>query len=207
MSIIDIGTVVTPAYLSQRMDVAKWMVFLKQKSTETYQHSVRVALLSEKLSEVLGLDEREKALLRRGCFLHDIGKTMIPLSILENKPCLTSQQWTIMKLHPVLGAELVENHALENPIVLRMIQHHHERWDGSGYPEGLKGEEIPYFARICAVLDAFDDKMTSKAGKTPYTVELAMAELMLQSGTYFDEKIVRLFTQTSADMNSLYKFV
>jgi len=207
VSIIDLGTVVTPAYLSRRMDVAKWMVFLKKRSARTYQHSVRLALLAEKLSESLKLDEKERSLLRRGCFLHDIGKTMIPLSILEQRSELTQQQWTIMKLHPILGAELVENDSLENPDVVRTIYHHHERWDGGGYPDGLQGTEIPYHARICAVLDAFDAMMTEQPYRDKFTLSHAVEELRQQSGSQLDGEIVEVFTTTIEQFLDLYHFV
>jgi len=204
VSIIDLGTVVTPAYLSRRMDVAKWMLFLKKRSAKTYQHSVRIALLAEKLSESLNLDDKERSLLRRGCFLHDIGKTMIPLSILEQRTELTEQQSTIMKLHPILGAELVENDSLENPDVVHTIYHHHERWDGGGYPDGLSGTEIPYLARICAVLDVFDTMMTEQPYRDRFTVNHAVEELRYQSGSQLDGEIVEVFTTTIEQFLDLY---
>lgn len=170
-----------------------WMRFLRFKCPQTYEHCVRVALLAGEFARHVGLSELDTSRLMRGCFLHDLGKIMIPQHILHQKEKLTEEQWSLMKLHPILGAELLEERLVRDKAIISLVQHHHERWDGRGYPAGLAGETIPYFARICAVLDAFDCMLSERPYQQAKTIEQAKEELRKHSGTQFDSIIVEQF--------------
>ncbi|MBW7453955.1 HD domain-containing protein [Paenibacillus sepulcri] len=179
---------------------------LEIKSPRTYQHGVRVAFLAEKFAPALQLDNSEKEMLIRGCFLHDIGKLFVPSRILEQEGPLSDQQWKIIKLHPELGAELLLEQVYTEQGIVDLVKHHHERWDGNGYPSGLKGKEIPFQARVCAILDAFDCMLTTRSYRKPVTFEEAKTELILHKNKQFDGEIVDLFLSLSEQMSDLYYF-
>ncbi|QYR21493.1 HD domain-containing protein [Paenibacillus sp. sptzw28] len=163
--ISETGTAIrTLSSKAQSLTVDKWMGFLQRKCPDTFRHSERVALLAGNAAASFGLDSRDTTALIRGCFLHDVGKTMIPGEVLRNRKPLNPMRLNLMRLHPQLGAELLENLSIQDPEVIAVVRYHHERWDGKGYPEGLSGEEIPYLARICAVIEAYD----SMISKRPY---------------------------------------
>ncbi|GGD73736.1 HD-GYP domain-containing protein [Paenibacillus nasutitermitis] len=182
-----------------------WMNSLEIKSPDTYQHSVRVAFLAEKFAHALQMDIKDKEMLMRGCFLHDIGKLFVPARILDQEGPLTEQQWKIVRLHPELGAELLLDQVYIEQGINDIVLYHHERWDGTGYPSGLKGEQIPVPARICAVLDAFDCMLT-RPYREPLTFEEAERELALYKNTQFDGEIVDRFLSLSEEMSDLYYF-
>lgn len=185
---------------------AKWMCDLRRKHESTYTHSVRVAMLAEKLAEELNFKERQKKSLMRGCFLHDIGKMMIPNEVLNHEGKLSQKQWKIMELHPLLGAEIIElDPGIEENVVLT-VRHHHERWDGKGYPDGLCGEEIPLFSRVCAVVDAFDCMLSDRPYKKRKTITDARKELWNSRGSQFDEEIVTSFLNLPNEMLDIYTF-
>ncbi|AWB46879.1 diguanylate cyclase [Paenibacillus sp. CAA11] len=180
------------------------MCSLRKKHEETYAHCVRVAMLAEKLADQIELSEKEKKSLMRGCFLHDIGKIMIPTEILDHKGKLNDTQWKIMKLHPVLGSEIVGAHpGIEEEIVLTVL-HHHERWDGMGYPYNLRGEEIPFFSRVCAVVDAFDSMLSDRPYKKRKTIEDAKAELKKGMASQFDASLVDIFLDMPNEVLDIY---
>ncbi|MBI5942813.1 MAG: HD domain-containing protein [Chloroflexi bacterium] len=168
------------------------MSALDARDRETEGHSSRVARLVAKLGEALGFSTQHLKVLERGSLLHDIGKIGISDTILHKPGPLSEEEWGIMRLHPDIGAKIVEGIPfLEETIPL--IRHHQERWDGSGYPAGLRGEEIPLLARMFAVVDAFD-ALTSKR---PYRQKISTLEaveyLREKSGVLFDQSIVDLF--------------
>ncbi|WP_020619723.1 HD-GYP domain-containing protein [Paenibacillus daejeonensis] len=176
------------------------MELLKQKTPETYEHCSRVALLAEKMAVALQFSKPETDRLMRGCFVHDLGKVMITREILYQRAKLTPDQWVIMKLHPELGAEMLELQPRFDPGIIKLVRHHHERWDGKGYPDRLRGEEIPLFARICAVLDAYDSMTSSRPYSKAFTEQEALEELLRHSGTQFDGHIVDVFLRVHQEM-------
>ncbi|MBD2848348.1 HD-GYP domain-containing protein [Paenibacillus sp. IB182496] len=180
------------------------MDVLLHKSSETYHHCVRVALLSERMGQALHMSRRSIDRLMRGCFVHDLGKVMLPREILTKKAPLNAKEWTIMKLHPLLGADLLELGKGMEPEVVEMVRHHHERWDGTGYPSGLKGEEIPFYSRLCAVVDAFDSMISDRPYRRALTVQEAKEELHRGSGTQFDRRMVRLFLDVYEEVPMMY---
>lgn len=187
------------------MNAASWMKLLQHKSPVMYSHSVRVALLSMSLAKALNLSNSDTQNLTRGCFLHDVGKIMIPEAILHKDEQLTEQQWGIMRLHPEIGLNILERNGYCNKKISDIVQYHHERIDGKGYPMGLSGDEIPFFARACAIIDAFDCMMSDRPFRKRTTIQQAKEELLKHSGTQFDEKIVYRFLELEDRFFDLYE--
>jgi putative nucleotidyltransferase with HDIG domain len=165
---------------------------LETRDAETHGHSERVVTFSLRLGRELGLDKEQMRSLEFGSLLHDIGKIGVPDAILRKPAKLTEEEWVKMREHPLHGQQILRGiEFLEG--AARVVAQHHEKWNGSGYPLGLRGEEIDLNARIFAVADAFD-AMTSdrvyRAGK-PY--EAAAEELEKFSGIQFDPKVVEAF--------------
>ncbi len=172
---------------------AKWMKDLRSKSPETYDHCVRVALLSERVAVRLSLSSEMSMNLMRGCFLHDIGKLFLPVNVLNHSGPLTESKWRIMKLHPVLGAHILET---DNGICEKtqeIVKYHHERWDGQGYPYGLAEDDIPFLARICSIIDAFDCMIAGRPYQSSKGIQEAKEELLRHAGTQFDGNLVNVF--------------
>ncbi|HVM71922.1 MAG TPA: HD domain-containing phosphohydrolase, partial [Anaerolineales bacterium] len=129
---------------------------------------------------------------RRGTLLHDIGKMGIPDAILLKPGKLTDEEWVIMRRHPVLAYEMLSSIAYLRP-ALDIPHYHHERWDGSGYPEGLKGEQIPLYARIFAVVDVYDALTNDRPYRPAWTTDQAIEYLHAEAGKQFDPVIVETF--------------
>ena len=164
----------------------------------TYGHSKRVAAISEKIGGNLGLSGDELANLHAASLLHDIGKVGIPDSILSKPGRLTRSEWRLMKRHPIEGAKIA-GHVNDLSEVLPAILHHHEWYDGKGYPNGLKGEDIPIAARIIGVADAYDTMTTPRPYKDIKSHEEACDELRRCSGTQFDPEVVEaLYRETDS---------
>lgn len=165
------------------------------RDTYTGDHSQRMANLSTKIGLELDLPKNQLEALHWASILHDIGKIGVPDEILNKKGPLTKEEWVIMKEHPAIGAQIVAPVKYLEP-VSPIIRAHHEKFDGSGYPYGLAGEEIPLCARILAVVDAYiairDERIYSKS----HTHEEAIAELRRSSGSHFDPEIVDVFCKT-----------
>jgi putative two-component system response regulator len=138
----------------------------------TEGHCERLARNASDLGGFLGLDEESLLALRRGGYLHDLGKIAVPDEILKKGSDLTPEEWTIMKQHPVTG-EMICRPLKSLHLVLPIIRHHHEHSDGSGYPDGLRGEEIPLLPRILQVVDVYDALRTARPYKPAYGHEEA----------------------------------
>lgn len=165
-----------------------WAKALEYRDRETEGHSQRVADLSLKLARRVGCPKIEF----RGALLHDIGKLALPDSILLKEGRLTEAEWECVKKHPQYAREMLA----EIPFLqssLDIPYYHHEKWDGSGYPEGLSGEDIPLSARIFAVVDVWDALLSDRPYRPAWTEEKARAYLQEQSGKQFDPKIVAAF--------------
>jgi response regulator RpfG family c-di-GMP phosphodiesterase len=165
---------------------------LDSRDVGTEAHSRRVHGYAIATAREHGLPGHELADLGHGVLLHDIGKIGIPDAILLKPAPLTPDEWAVMRRHPEIGKRLIENIAFLKG-ALPVVHCHHERWDGTGYPQGLRGEEIPVAARIFAVVDAFDamtvDRPYSRA--VPFTV--ARVEIRRSAGTHFDPAVVESF--------------
>ncbi|MDZ4992709.1 diguanylate cyclase [Clostridium perfringens] len=167
---------------------------INAKDKYTYSHVERVVVYSRLMAKKLGLSEEEKKQLIYGAYMHDIGKINIPNEILTKKMRLTKDEWEILKQHPKDGVEIIKSvNSLKE--VVPLILYHHERYDGFGYPEGLKGEDIPYLARVLTVVDSFDAMTSSRPYNKRKTYDEGLEELNRCSGTQFDPKIVEIFTE------------
>ncbi len=166
---------------------------LDARDTETEGHSIRVTEYTIELAKLMGISDFEfLSTLRIAALLHDIGKIGIPDSILRKPAKLTPEEWEIMKKHPLIGYEIVKKiNFLKNsaPIIL----HHHERWDGGGYPYGLKGEDIPLGSRIFAVADTIDAMTSDRPYRKALTFEIVSDELVKFKGKQFDPEVVSAF--------------
>jgi hypothetical protein len=161
------------------------------KDTHTGDHIGRVQLLSLELARAAGLDAEEAANIGWSAMLHDVGKLHIPDRILLKPGPLSADEWEIMRRHPIYGEQILrEGSGFE--MARRIARWHHENIDGSGYPDGLKGEDIPLEARIVRVTDAFDAITTVRPYKAARSVEWALAELARCAGTQFDPELARL---------------
>ena len=152
-------------------------------------HSLRVANFSANLARVLGYPQEQVDLIRRGGLLHDLGKLGIPRAILSQPCALTCEQYDRVKLHPVLGAGLLQE-SLECSALMPIVRHHHEFFDGQGYPDRLAGDQIEIEARIVAVADAVDVMASNRPYCRAFTVPQIIAELERCSGTQFDPTVV-----------------
>lgn len=165
---------------------------LRETTQETEEHALRMATLAYELGEAMGLRERELGDLVLLARLHDIGKIAIPRSLLLKPSALSSEEWEEIKQHPEIGYRIAMTIPELRPIALAILTHH-ERFDGTGYPQGLRGEEIPLFSRILAVVDAYDVMITGRPYKSAVTPGEAIAELKRCAGTQFDPAIVEVF--------------
>lgn len=167
-----------------------YAVEIKDKYTKG--HSDRVAEYSLKLGEVLGFSRQRKRLLKEAALLHDIGKIGVPDSILNKSGSLTDEEFEQIKMHTVYGGKVLNN--VENlQEVAKIVRHHHERWDGRGYPDGLKGDQIPLESRIISIFDAFDTILTTRSYKKALPFTTAVEEIKKNSGTQFDPELVEVF--------------
>ncbi len=155
-------------------------------------HAERVAVLAVATAHQLGWRGEDLVHIRRAAALHDVGKIAVSRDLLEKKGGLTQMEIDELKLHAMMAVRVVESLAWLEPAV-PMIRHHHERWDGSGYPDGLKGDAIPEGARIIAVAEAFDALTWPSAFREPVSTEEAMKELRDCAGAQFDPNVVEAF--------------
>ena len=165
---------------------------VEAKDPYTRGHSDRVSAFAVVLGKYLGLSEADLRTLEVGGLFHDIGKIGIPDSILLKQAKLTDDEYSEIKNHPSIGAHILCNAAIFQDII-PIVKHHHERYDGRGYPSQLKGEEIPYLARITAVVDTFDAMTSKRTYRNAIPIEDVKAEIERCSGTQFDPEIAKVF--------------
>jgi putative two-component system response regulator len=167
---------------------------IEARNLETGEHCRQLGVLSERMAAVLGLDEREQMTIRIGGYLHDIGKIGIADAVLLKPGKLTESEMAEMRRHSEIGAAILEVHDAMSDIS-QIVRHHHERWDGRGYPAGLVGNAIPLGGRIIAVADAFNAMTSDRIYRPALTLDRAWAELRAHTGTQFDPDIVAVFEQ------------
>ncbi|HTG16478.1 MAG TPA: HD domain-containing phosphohydrolase, partial [Blastocatellia bacterium] len=162
------------------------------KDDVTHDHIQRVKLFARRMGETVGLSALEVEALKAGALLHDIGKIGVPAYILNKPGKLTEHEFEQMKMHTIIGADMLSNVDFRYPVV-PIVRHHHERWDGRGYPDGLTGEAIPITARILTLVDNYDALRSDRPYKTGMTREEALAYIKQNAGTFFDPKLVEIF--------------
>jgi putative two-component system response regulator len=193
------GDVIAKSYISTLKTLNR---ILEARDQYTRIHSQKVSEYALKIAQELGFSQDEQEVMYQTALLHDIGKVGVAEMILNKPDKLSPQEWSEIKKHAQIGEEfLAPLKALH--IEQSMIRHHHERYDGRGYPDRLKGEDIPLYARILAVADAYEAMTSQRPYRKPISQSEAIAELKRCSGTQFDPEIVKAFVKTLEEENNL----
>jgi len=186
------------------LEFAKVLAYtLEEKDPYTSGHSERVCYYSDFISKRLSLSPKERSELQIASYLHDIGKIGISNRFINKKGTLTSTDWAVIKQHTKKSIELLVPLNLSSSII-SYIQHHHERYDGTGYPDGLAGEKIPLGARIIAISDSYDSMTSDRPYRKPLTNGDAKSELLKNAGKQFDPKLVALFLDVLKEMEEVF---
>jgi putative nucleotidyltransferase with HDIG domain len=166
---------------------------IAKRDSDTGTHNYRVAWVSARLGEEIGLNKEEMASLITGAFLHDIGKIGIPDEILLKPGKLDKNEFSIMKRHVAFGVEIAGDTGFLSK-AKDVIEYHHEKWDGTGYPHNISGTQIPLSARIFSIADVFDALRSKRPYKEPFSFEKSMDIIIDSSGKHFDPELVNKFT-------------
>jgi putative nucleotidyltransferase with HDIG domain len=169
-----------------------WSRAMDMRDKETEGHTQRVTEMTLHLARAMGIKDEELIHMRRGALLHDMGKMGVPDNVLLKPGRLNEEEWELMKKHPVYAYEMLApisflRQALDIPYC------HHEKWDGSGYPRGLKGEQIPVAARIFSVVDVFDALNSDRPYRPAWSKDKVLQYIHDEVGKYFDAKVVEVF--------------
>ncbi|MFO7959220.1 MAG: HD domain-containing protein [Candidatus Brocadiia bacterium] len=198
------GIAIRRAQLSRQVEslfrdaISTIINLIEVKDEYTYGHSERVTAVAMLLAEQCSLDKEDRRNLEIGGLLHDVGKLAVELEILQKPSRLSETEYEAIKQHPAAGAAILKN--IENAeTVAAAVRHHHEWWDGNGYPDGLAGEDIPLLARILALADAFDSMASDRPYKEALSREEILSELRTGSGSQFDPGLVRGFIEGLED--------
>ncbi len=175
---------------------------IEAKDETTSEHLQRVRVYAMELAQDLGLSDDEKEALQAASVLHDIGKLAVPEHIISKPGKLTPEEFDKMKIHPIVGAEILEQVHFPYPVV-PIVRAHHEKWDGSGYPNGLAGEAIPIGARILAAVDCLDALASDRQYRKALPLDQAMAKVASESGTSFDPQIVAILQRRYIELEKL----
>lgn len=177
-------------------------IALEEKDYYTHGHSSRVSKVSEAIGSEMGFDKDGLRILRLGGLLHDIGKIGIPESILNKPGKLTKKEFDIIKSHPSEGERILKPIIKEEGI-LQIVRHHHELLDGSGYPDGLKGKEIPIFAKIATVADVYDAMRSKRAYRDSMKKEDVIKYMIGKTGKHFDPDVMKAFVKIARNKKIL----
>ncbi len=171
------------------------------RDNETGNHIIRMSHFCRLIGIAAGLGEKTVEILYNASPMHDVGKIGIPDHILLKPGKLTEEEWQVMRRHPRIGADIIGQHSdelLQSAWAIALC--HHEKWDGTGYPSGLKGEDIPLMARIAALADVFDALTTERPYKKAWTIEAAVSHIEAQAGSHFDPGLIEPFRQALPEM-------
>ena len=182
------------AYHAQLETVERLAILAEYKDLVTARHIQRMSEYSAVLARGMKLPPAEVELILHASRMHDVGKVAVPESILRKPAALDPQEWTVMRQHSAIGGRILDNSSSEILKAGRVIAlHHHERWDGRGYPSGLAGNDIPLWGRICAVADVFDAVTSERPYKPAFPNEHALQLLRDGRGKHFDPRVVDVF--------------
>jgi HD-GYP domain-containing protein (c-di-GMP phosphodiesterase class II) len=176
-----------------------WSRALDMRDSATEGHTRRVTDMALRLARIMGMGEAELVHMRRGILLHDMGKMGIPNTILLKPDTLTDEEWKVMHMHPQYAFEMLAPISYLRP-ALDIPGSHHEKWDGTGYPRGLIGEQIPLAARIFAVVDVYDALTSDRPYRKAWTREKALQYIMDEKGKFFDPRVVDVFMSLKQEM-------
>ncbi|HEY5330915.1 MAG TPA: HD domain-containing phosphohydrolase [Acidobacteriaceae bacterium] len=175
---------------------------IEAKDHNTHEHLLRVRVYVSEIGRAMGLDKPRMQAILTAALLHDIGKLAVPEHIINKPGKLTPEEFDKMKIHPVVGAEILERVRFPYPVV-PIVRSHHEAWDGSGYPDGLAGEEIPLGARILTVVDCFDALASDRPYRKALPLDKAMEFVKGRAGSQFDPKVVAILEQRYVELEAL----
>jgi response regulator RpfG family c-di-GMP phosphodiesterase len=178
---------------------------LEAKDPQTGHHAQRVQHYAVALTEAVDVQLLEDPSLEYGFLLHDIGKIAIPNQLLEKRGPLTSSEWAVIQTHPTLGAGILAEVTILQGRGLDVVRHHHERWDGSGYPDGLEADAIPLGARIFALVDALDAMTSDRPYRSALAWERAVDEILGAMGSQFDPQVVKAFSGQERRMHHTFE--
>lgn len=192
----------SPESTPKVLEIEGWLDSLDARTRETNGHILRVAEATVILARMLGLPEQDILCIRHGALLHDIGKIGVPDAILLKSDALTQEEWKIVRRHPSYAYDLLYpveyfRNCLDIPCS------HHEKWDGTGYPQGLKGEQIPLAARLFAVIEVWDALSANQPYRKAWPREKIMEHIRGQSRSHFDPGVVDLFFRAKKDLGRL----
>jgi len=182
-------------FLSEELEVVDLLNVVRTADKYTYHHSLNVSILANKFGKWLGLDEADIEMLTQAGLLHDIGKTKIPDEILNKADELSDQEYQWIKRHSKYGYNMLKDSESIPAKVAEAVLTHHERYDGSGYPDGLKGQEIPLFGRILAIVDTFDAITAERNYQKKSSPFKAIKVFVKEDSTHFDHKLKTVFTE------------
>lgn len=172
--------------------IAGWSHAMDLRDKETEGHSQRVTEMTVRMAQLVGIADDELLQIRRGALLHDIGKLGVPDAILLKTEALNDEEWKLMRQHPQMAYDMLYPIEYLRPAV-DIPYYHHEKWDGSGYPHGLKGEAIPLAARLFSIVDVWDAITSDRPYRAAWSFDKALAYLQEQSGKHFEPEMVKLF--------------
>jgi putative nucleotidyltransferase with HDIG domain len=178
-----------------------WSRAMDLRDQETEGHTQRVSAITLKLANDMGFNTDEMVHIRRGALLHDIGKMGVPDSILRKPGPLTEEEWEIMQKHPHFAYEMLAPIAYLRT-ALDIPYCHHEKWDGTGYPRGLAGEQIPLAARMFAVVDVWDALRSDRPYRKAWPEDKVRTHIREQSGKHFDPRVTDIFLREVLDVNA-----
>lgn len=171
--------------------VAGIVAALEAKDRFTADHSLRVSDMSEWICEQLGLTNEQTETIHMAAHVHDIGKIGVPDTVLAKPGALDDEEWQMIRQHPLAGAEILRKYDGLSDIA-NIVLHHHERWDGKGYPDGLKGHDIPFGSRVIAICDSIDAMMSQRPYRKTLGSDECRDEIMRNSGVMYDPEIVNV---------------
>src|SRR5579859_783122 len=175
---------------------------IEAKDHTTHEHLKRVRVYALEIAKQMNVAPEELEALRAASLLHDIGKLAVPEHIISKPGKLTPEEFEKMKIHPIVGAEILERVQFPYPVV-PIVRAHHEKWDGSGYPLGLRGEEIPMGARILAAVDCLDALASDRQYRRALPLDDAMRHVEMEAGTSFDPRVVAILNRRYVDLEAL----
>ena len=175
---------------------------INAKDVTTHNHLKRVQIYAQEIAKELNVPEEIMRALQTAALLHDIGKLAVPEYIISKPGRLTPEEFDKMKIHPVVGAEILESVKFPYPVV-PIVRHHHEKWDGSGYPDGIKGEDIPIGARILTAVDCLDAMASDRQYRRAIPLDQAMDVLIAESGKSFDPKVIEVLRHRYKDLEKM----
>ena len=196
--LIDLQNSNAQLTLAYDATIEGWSRALDLRDEETEGHSQRVTEMTLRLAEAVGMSEAKLVHVRRGALLHDIGKMGVPDSILRKPGPLTDDEWAVMRKHPQYAYDMLSPIKYLRP-ALDIPRSHHEKWDGSGYPHGLSGEQIPLAARLFAIVDVWDALLADRPYRQGWPKEKVLAHIREQSGKHFDPQVVEMFLKLIGD--------